>query len=81
MNTDNHTTPEMPANNRPHSYPEWVTVPEASRIVSIGVTKLYELINEQKIRSVCLRKKGCIRGMRRIHTASLLEFMDSLESE
>jgi len=81
MSTNDQPTPPKTAEVRHHVHPEWITVPEASRLVSIGVTRLYELINERQVRSVCIRKPGCIKGMRRIHTASLLEFMNSLDSE
>jgi hypothetical protein len=34
-----------------------------------------------KVRNVCLRKEGALRGARLIHLSSLLDYLDSLTNE
>jgi hypothetical protein len=56
--------------------PEWLRVPEAVRIFGIGRSTLYALIQEQKIKSCSLRKRGAIRGIRLISYDSLSAFIE-----
>ena len=58
--------------------PEWLRVPSAVRIFGISRTKLYELIGQQKIKSVSLRERGQTRGTRLLSYDSLSEYLDPL---
>ena len=58
--------------------PEWLRVGEAVHYSSISRTLLYELLNEGKIESRLLRKRGCLRGIRLVSVDSLETFIKSL---
>lgn len=57
--------------------PEWLRVPDAIRISGVGRSTLYELIKEQRIKSIVLRKRNAIRGIRLINADSLSAFLES----
>jgi len=57
--------------------PEWLRIPDATRMSGIGRSSLYELIREGKIKSVCLRKRNGIRGIRLISADSLCSLIES----
>jgi len=57
--------------------PEWLRIPDASRISGIGRSSLYTLIKEGKIKSVCLRKRNSVRGIRLVNADSLNAFIES----
>jgi hypothetical protein len=57
--------------------PEWLRLPDASRVSGIGRSSLYILIKEGKIKSVCLRKRNSIRGIRLVNADSLNAFIES----
>jgi len=59
------------------SKPEYLRVPDAVRIFAICRSSLYELIGEGRIKSVCLRKRGAIRGIRLISYDSLLAYIEN----
>jgi hypothetical protein len=61
--------------------PEWVRVPDAMRFCGIGRSRLYELIEKRKIRSVCLRKSDKLRGIRLVSIPSLRDFISSFERD
>ena len=50
----------------------------AIKVFGIGRTKLFELIADQKIKSVSLRKRGQVRGPRLISYDSLNSYLNSL---
>jgi Helix-turn-helix domain len=56
--------------------PEWVRIPEATRIFGIGRSTLYVLIGEGKVKSCSLRKRGAIRGIRLLSYDSLAAFIE-----
>jgi hypothetical protein len=57
--------------------PEWLRIPDAIRFSGLGHSSLYELIKEGKIKSVCLRKRNNIRGVRLISADSLSSLIES----
>ncbi len=58
--------------------PEWLRIPDAVRLFGIGRSSLYELINDRKIKSVSLRQRGSIRGIRLISADSLANYIEGL---
>jgi hypothetical protein len=50
---------------------EWLRLPEVRRAFGIGRTTAYAWIAAGRIRSVCLRRPGCARGLRLINAASI----------
>jgi len=59
--------------------PEWARIPDAIRFSGIGRSRLYQLIDEGKIRSVCLRERKKSRGIRLIHLPALDAYISSFE--
>jgi hypothetical protein len=57
--------------------PEWLRLPDAIRASGVGRSTLYKLIGTGDIKSVCLRKRGCQRGIRLISADSLRTFIES----
>ena len=58
--------------------PEWLRIPSAVKIFGISRTKLYELIGQQKIKSVSLRERGQVRGTRLLSYDSMMDYLDQL---
>jgi hypothetical protein len=58
--------------------PEWYRVPDAVRVSGIGRSSLYGLIKENKVKSICLRKRNAQRGIRLINADSLSQFLNGL---
>jgi len=65
----------------PSLKPEWLRLPDASRMSGIGRSSLYILIKEGKIKSVCLRKRNSIRGIRLVNADSLSAFIESFANQ
>jgi hypothetical protein len=61
--------------------PEWLRIPDAVRVSGIGRSTLYNLIGAGAIKSVCLRKRGCQRGIRLISADSLRTYIQSFATE
>lgn len=61
-----------------HVVPKWIKVSEACRLSSVGRTRLYELLKSGEVKSICLKNKGCVKGMRLVHYQSLLDYLESL---
>lgn len=64
--------------------PEWIRLPKPSTLClwcGLSRSKLWEVLQTGKVRNVCLRKEGALRGARLIHLASLLGYLDSLMNE
>jgi len=61
--------------------PEWVRIPDAMKFSGIGRSRLYELIEAGKIRSVCLRKREKLRGIRLVSIRSLRDFISSFDRD
>jgi hypothetical protein len=61
--------------------PEFGRIPDVTRLTGLRRGFLYGLINEGKIKSVCLRKRGAKTGVRLIHLQSVRDFLNAnLES-
>ena len=57
--------------------PEWLRIPDAIRVSGIGRSSLYNAIKSREIKSVCVRKRNCIRGIRLISSDSLSAYIES----
>jgi hypothetical protein len=53
--------------------PEWIRPKDVPRIFGIGRTKIYELLAENKIKSLSMRQRGQRHGTRLISYDSLSE--------
>lgn len=75
-------TLEHPANGHAVTAvkPEWLRLPDATRASGIGRSSLYELVKENKIKSVCLKNRNSTRGIRLINADSLSKFIESFAS-
>jgi hypothetical protein len=60
--------------------PEWIRIPTASRVSGLSRTFLFEQIVQGKIESKHLKRPGKTRGIRLINYASLMRFIEGLES-
>jgi len=60
--------------------PEWLRPREVPTYFGIGRSKLYELIAENKIKSVSMRSRGQKHGTRLVSYDSLVAYLDSLAS-
>lgn len=54
--------------------PEWLRIPDATKVFGLSRSKLYELIAERKIKSFCLRQRNKIKGIRLLSYDSLSDF-------
>jgi hypothetical protein len=64
--------------------PEWIRLPKPGTLcpwTGLSRSKLWEVLQTGRVRNVCLRKEGALRGARLIHLASLLAHLDSLTNE
>jgi hypothetical protein len=53
--------------------PEWVDLPGLKSRFSIGRSAAYTLIENGDIRSICLRRRGCVKGRRLVEVQSVRE--------
>ncbi|MEN9021842.1 MAG: hypothetical protein ABF370_15195 [Verrucomicrobiales bacterium] len=58
--------------------PEWLRIPDTIRYSGIGRSSLYTLIGDGKIRSVSIRKRGAVKGIRLISVDSIDSYLNSL---
>jgi hypothetical protein len=58
---------------------QWLKIEDAVRYSGLSRSKLYELIDEGKIRSVCLRAEDKLRGIRLIYRPSLDAYLFKYE--
>ena len=65
--------------NSPVVERHWLKIPDSVRYSSLSRAKLYQLIEEGAIRSVCLRSKDKLRGTRLISLPSLESFLSKHE--
>ena len=62
--------------------PRWLRIPAAVKYSGLSRSRLYELISEGKIRSICLKSnKREERGVRLLDRESIDSFMLALQSE
>jgi len=59
--------------------PHWLKIPASVHYSSLSRSKIYELIDEGEIRSVCLRDKDKVRGVRLISRPSLEAYLSKHE--
>lgn len=55
--------------------PEWLRIPDATKLFGLSRSKLYELIADRRIKSFCLRERGKIKGIRLLSYDSLYHFL------
>lgn len=64
--------------------PEWIRLPKPGTqcfYTGLSRSKVWETLQTGRVRNVCLRKDGALRGARLIHLASLLAYLDGLTNE
>ena len=62
--------------------PRWLRIPAAVKYSGLSRSRLYELLSERKIRSICLKShKEAERGVRLLDRESIDTFMLALQSE
>jgi hypothetical protein len=60
----------------------WVRMPKPkARLMGLSRTTILELIEEGAVKSVVIRKRHALRGIRLIFLPSLLEHLDRLHEE
>lgn len=57
--------------------PEWLRIPDATRVFGLSRSGLYELISAGLVKSFTLRKRGARKGVRLISYDSLAEFLEA----
>jgi hypothetical protein len=58
--------------------PRWLRIPGAVRYSGLSRSRLYELLTERRIKSICLRSyKEATRGVRLVDRESIDLFMES----
>ncbi len=58
--------------------PEWVRLHDATALFGLRRSSLYLLIREGAIKSVCVRRRGNVRGIRLISYDSLAGYIESM---
>ena len=62
--------------------PRWLRIPAAVKYSGLSRSRLYELLSEGKIRSICVKShKGAERGVRLLDGGSIDTFMLALQTE
>lgn len=61
--------------------PEWIRVADVKRLFGIGRSKVYELIQSQKIGSVSLRETGQTRGTRLVSCEGMRAYLADLSKQ
>jgi len=60
--------------------PHWLKIAASVHYSSLSRSKIYELIDEGEIRSVCLRDKDKVRGIRLVSRPSLDSYLSKFEN-
>jgi hypothetical protein len=60
--------------------PYWLKIPASVRYSSLSRSKIYELIEEGEVRSVCLRSRDKTRGVRLVSRPSLEAYLSKFEN-
>ena len=56
--------------------PRWLRIPAAVKYSGLSRSRLYELLSEKRIKSICLKaRKGAARGVRLLDRESIDSFM------
>jgi hypothetical protein len=62
--------------------PRWLRIPAAVKYSGLSRSRLYELLSEGKIRSICVKShKGAERGVRLLDRESIDAFMLAFQTE
>lgn len=64
--------------------PEYIRLPKQGQAcpwTGLGRSKLWEILQTGRVRSVCLRKPGALKGARLVNLESLLCYLRALETE
>jgi hypothetical protein len=56
--------------------PIWLRIPDAVRVSGVGRSSLYKFIRTGQIKSVVLRDRNKVRGIRLVNAASLDSFIE-----
>ena len=60
--------------------PRWLRIPSAVKYSGLSRSRLYELLAQGRIRSICLRsRRDALRGVRLVDKESIELFMESLQ--
>jgi hypothetical protein len=60
--------------------PRWLRIPSAVKYSGLSRSRLYELLAQGRIRSICLRsRRDALRGVRLVDKESIDLFMESLQ--
>jgi hypothetical protein len=57
--------------------PAWFRIPDACAVSGIGRSLLYRHLSDGRIKSVCLRDRNKVRGIRLVNADSLFAFIES----
>jgi len=57
--------------------PVWFRIPDACAVSGIGRSLLYRHLTSGRIKSVCLRDRNNVRGIRLVNADSLFAFIES----
>jgi hypothetical protein len=60
---------------------KWLRIPAACAYNGMSRAKLYQLLAEGQIKSICVRKKGNVRGLRLFSADSIDTFLESCTEE
>ena len=62
--------------------PRWLRIPAAVKYSGLSRSKLYELLSERRVKSICLKThKGAERGISLLDRESIDSFMLSSQAE
>ena len=76
------TVPQLEAEtHHTNNQPEWARIPEVIRVFGIKRTRLFALIAEGRIKSVSLRRRNCVRGVRLINCDSVRDLLETLAAK
>jgi hypothetical protein len=77
---NNHTNQSVPVTGAEtyhvNNQPEWARVPEITKIFGIKRTMLFRLLAEGSIKSVSIRRRGSIKGVRIIACDSVRAMLE-----
>jgi hypothetical protein len=62
-------------------HPEWLRIPDAVRLFSLGRSTIYILLQEGKIKSANLVRRGNVRGRRLLEANSIRIYLESLAAQ
>jgi predicted DNA-binding transcriptional regulator AlpA len=66
-----------PSDIKVNMRPEWLRIPDATKLFGVSRSLLYELMHARRIRSFALRRPGKIKGIRLISYESLREYLEA----